>query len=404
MSKKQILTLMLAITALTSDLAFAAGAPANIQNVRAEQQSATLRVTWDAVEHAAFYRVYFSHKSILGNEGNYDDFERTTGPETNYTFVKLPLKSDTIYVSVLAVSAEGQESEGFETEAPVTIAAAQSSMSNDQTTPTVQEGMPEGESPTSTAKPMSIETVEAVSSTGVLVTFSKDVKSDADILPEFFVLTDSGGNMLAVKDVQKEGAMVLLITEKQEPKRAYTFGLLSVIPAADGTNLTSSAPQVPFDGFGENQPVQLPPPVPYGKPPVTNTPPPVPYGKPPVGQTGDSTFLGLTANSRKDGTYDITARWNPASGAQAYGLYTSVNGMGYAWNGQVSSDQTTALYSKVQPGTFALRLTTRGADGQESRGIERAVNLPTTGLGLLGIMGAAGATAGIRLRRRRKTM
>lgn len=417
MSKKQIITLVLAITALTTDLAFAAGIPANVRQVSAEQQGTTVRVTWSPVEDAAFYRVYFSHESILENEGNYDDFERTSGSDAEYTFVKLPLKSDTITFGVLAVNADGQESEGFETEKTITVTSVETTMANDKTEPsTPEENMPEGENPTSTAKPMEIESVEAVSATGVLITFTKTINPDADIKPDFFILTDSGGNTLAVKDMQKEGAMVLLTTDMQAPKRAYTFGLLNVIPAEDGTNITSSAPQMSFEGFGDvmTQPTE---PVPYGKPPTATTPPPVPYGKPPtatqqpvpygkppVGMLMDATFLDLAATPRTDGTYDVTARWNPANGAQAYGLYTAVQGMPYAWNGQVPANQTTVVYNKVKPGAFALRLTSKDANGQESRGIERAVNLPTTGLGLLGIMGVAGASAGMRLRRRRKTV
>jgi hypothetical protein len=423
MSRKHILTLVLALVALVSEVAFAAGSPANVQNVQAELMGASLKVTWAPVEGAEFYRVYFSRQSILENEGNYDDYERTAGSDSEYTFVKLPLKSEKIFIGVLAVNAEGAESEGFETETSVEVAPDQGGISTEEVkepeVPAPDNVMPEGEDPSTTAQPMEVTSVEAVSATGVLVTFSKNVKEDMELRTELFILTDSGGNTLAMTEVIRDGATLLLKTDRQEPGREYTFGLLGNITADDGTNVTPSAPQTTFTGFGE---VQQPaggtqPPTPYGKPP-SSTPPvygkppssggmqssPAPYGRPPVGQLFDTASLNLSATPKQDGTYDVIAQWVPASGAAGYGIYTSVNGAGYLPSGQAAANQTSVLYRNVKPGAFSLRITARNAGGQESRGVERSLNLPSTGLGLLGLMAAAGAGAGMKLRKKKKAV
>lgn len=413
MSKKQILTLVLAFTALTAQIVFAAALPANAKNVAASIVNGALTVTWTRVDGAAFYRVYYSHQSIIGNAGNYDDFERTTGAETVHTFAKLPLTSPKIFVGVLAVDAAGNESEGFETEASVDRPAAPVSSS----AATIPEAltnsglassssvsvMPRGENPTTTAEPMNIVSVVPVSSTGVLVTFTKPVKTDAQITPLFFLATDSGGIALGINAVKIDAATILLTTNPQIPERSYTFGLLQPVPAGDGTNAMPAAMQVQFKGFGApvaapqpEKPAEPQQPTAYGQNPMFGG-----NGNPALGNVGDPSFLDLKATPRKDGTYDVVARWIGAPGVQNYGLYTAVNGQPYTWNSQVGPDQTTVQYSHVRPGNFALRVTSRTGQGQESRGVERALDLPASGIGVIGIMAAAGAAAGLRLRRRK---
>jgi hypothetical protein len=352
--------------------------------------------------------VYFSHQSIVGNAGNYDDFEKTSGPEAIFVFKTLPLKSQMIFFGVLAVNAAGVESEGFITEASVTVPAAQpasaSSASKEPAASSASSSvsaMPQNQNTTSTAESMSLMSVEALSSTGVLVTFSKKIHTSSTLTPEFFLLTDSGGLILKITEVIVEQKTLLLKTETQIPHRSYLFGLLNVITAEDGTSATPSTSQMTFQGFKETAMATSTPTSQQAT--VVTEPSPI-YGKAPVSNVFDPTNLNLVALPRKDGTYDIRATWNPAQDAKTYGLYTSINDGKFTQNGQVPVGQTSVLYRQVKPGTFGLRLTTQTDGGLESRGIERAVNLPSTGLGLLGILGIAGATAGARFRRRKKTV
>ncbi len=418
------------MTALTAEIAFAAEMPANVQNVSANVQNGELTVSWTPVLGAAFYRVYFSHESIIGNEGNYDDFERTLAGETVHTFTKMPLGSPKIFLGVLAVDAGGNESEGFETETSVDQPAPEAPAAPAPQTQDPQvldplaasgqpDAMPQGVNPTTTAEPMNMTAVGAVSQTGVLVMFTKNVSIDAPIDPAFFLVTDSGGTALAIHHVTVSAGTILLATDPQVPGRNYTFGLLQPIPSGDGTNASPATPPMQFPGFGtpeqpqdQGQP-QMPqdqPAIPYGQNPMLGGPPPQAqqqggYGQNPMlGNVMDPNFLDINATPRKDGTYDIVARWNGAPNAQNYGLYTAVNGQAYAWSGQVGPQETSVQYSRVKPGSFALRVTSRTGQGQESRGIERAINLPDTGLGLIGVLAAAGAAAGIRMRRRKQAV
>lgn len=440
MSKKQILTLILAATALTAQIAFAADLPANVQNVQASMVNGGLTVTWTGVPGAAFYRVYYSHESILNNGGNYDDFERTLAAETTYTFTKVPLTSSKIFVGVLAVDQAGNESEGFETEASadqpqVAMPAPQTAEPAPEPVnpaPEQPAAMPQGENPTTTAEPMNAVQAEAVSETGVLVTFTKSIRDGASINPAFFVITDSGGTALRITAVTLNGPTALLTTDTQAPERDYTVALVYPIPASDGTNAVPPNP-LPFRGFGHammEQPAPAPsePTVPDQNPPPApvqqQQQPEVPYGVNPLlapqqqpqvqpGGYGQNPFLAgvagptnldLRATPRKDGTYDVVATWNPIPGVQNYGLYTAVNGQPFAWNSQVGAGDTSVQYRRVQPGTFALRVTGRTPQGQETTGVERGVNLPASGIGLIGVMAAAGAAAGARMRRRKQTV
>ncbi len=443
MSKKQILTLVLAVTALTAQIAFAAELPGNVKSVTASITNGKLTAMWTPVQGAAYYRVYFSHESIIGNEGNYDDFERTLAAETSHAFAAMPLSSDKIYIGVLAVDMNGNESEGFETEASVEQPKAPSApepppapvepeMPLDPLAASGQpEQMPLGVNPTTTSEPMNIVSVAAVSSTGVLVTFTKNVAIDVQVNPGFFLVTDSGGAVLPIQSVEVNAATVLLKTDAQVPGRSYAFALLQPLPAGDGTNAIPSSEGVLFTGFGTPEQPQEPQQPAYGQNPMQQPgygqnpmqQPDIPYGQnpmlggqqpmPPQGGYGqnpmlaglmDPVALDLQASPRKDGTYDVIARWNGVPSAQNYGLYTAVNGQPYAWNGQVGPEQTTVQYSRVKPGSFALRVTARTGQGQESRGIERSIPLPATGIGLIGVMAAAGAAAGVRMRRRKQAV
>lgn len=99
----------------------ASGAPPNVKGVTARLAGDTLVVQWMPVTDPAVtrYRVYYSRASIMDNRGDYDDFVETTSNQQSYTFSTVPYKGKALYVSVMAVTAQGVESEAFESEASV---------------------------------------------------------------------------------------------------------------------------------------------------------------------------------------------------------------------------------------------------------------------------------------------
>ncbi len=414
MTFKQKLTIGLAVFAVSTSVVMAA--PANVQNVTATLEGGQLQVSWYPVPGAASYNIYYSHESILGNGGDYDDFEHSAGPQTAYVFKTLPQTSGTVYIGVLAVDGSGVESEGFETEASATIGDAlppEPTVTSTVSGTTVQGGMPTGENPTSTAVPMTIASVQPISSTGVIVTFTKNVRPQAAINPAFFLMTDTGGTILPIVNVTFDGPNVLLETKTQEPTRTYIVSVLLPIPADDGTNATTSTtPRIQFAGFGTavqggssssvsssaSSSVASSDPR-FG---TTNPPPPPP---PTASLIRDPAALDLTATPRNDGTYNVLAAWTQAPGARGYTLYTSTDGKQYARNFAVADTQTSVKYERIPPGTFGLRVTAADATGRESSpGVERVINLPASGIGFLGLMLTAGAAAGRKLRRKKKTV
>lgn len=406
MTFKQTLSLTTLALSVCTSVAMAAALPANVKSVQATIGGEEMTVLWTPVPGAFSYRVYYSHESILGNGGNYDDSIETPDSQTMYVFPSVPLTSDTIYVGVLAVDKEGNESEGFEVEASVQVPAlassssssvapvTSSSQSNTSSAPT----MPTGENPTSTAEPMGIKSVAPISETGVLVTFSKDVDARG-VQGEIFLITTLSGTMLQAVKMEVNGADILLTTEVMPPDTEYILGLISTVPAVDGTNATPTEPQVHFTTQAKSS--SSTPSENYGRNPNIPGPP----GNTPTGnQTHvptDPAHLGLSAVLRNDGTYNVIARWSPSPDAATYSLYTSKNYGPYAWNSAVEQSKTSVQYSGVMPGTFGVKVASVRAN-VESPGIEKVITLPASGIGILGIAAVAGAGAARRMQRRKK--
>jgi len=103
-----------------------AAPPAGVTGISAALQNGTVVVNWDPVpdETIAYYRVYYGQQSILGSAGAYDDFEITPGSESTYVIEKPP-PVEMLYIAVLAVNEDGEESEAFLEEASLAIMQAE---------------------------------------------------------------------------------------------------------------------------------------------------------------------------------------------------------------------------------------------------------------------------------------
>jgi len=305
MTIKQTLTLTLAAVSLLGGVARAASPVGNVQSVQATISGSAMTVLWTPVPGAFSYRIYYSHQSILGNGGNYDDFEQTTNATTVYVFPKIPLTSETIFVGVLAVDKDGNESEGFEVEATVVVPVASASSSSSSTTAVIassassqssEAAMPVGENPSSTAIPMGIRSVTAISATGILVTFTKDVHANALDHGELFVIRTLSGEVIPfVKSERKGSADILVTVTALLPDTDYTLGLITNVTATDGTNATPTEPIVRFRTVGKK--VDTTPSQPYGRNP--HLPPPVIKDIPPTDTTdlpeSGAGILGIAA-------------------------------------------------------------------------------------------------------------
>ena len=262
-TQKSIVTLL---TFLVPASVMAVGAPANVRGIQISNANGAITVTWQAqTENVSFYRVYYSHASILGNQGNYDDFERTRGLETAYTFSKAPLANGTLFVSVLAVSPDGTESEGFEEEASINLGTAP--------TPVVTAV------PTATpSAPMTITSVGPISSTGILVTFSEDIAlNDTTASDGYFVVTDTGGTLISTTRVDVVSSTVMIHTNPQTPGKTYILTFAKVIPGAKGGSVPLTVAPAKFLGFA-NTGIAVATPV--AEEPVASPPSPTPVVTP----------------------------------------------------------------------------------------------------------------------------
>lgn len=100
-----------------------AAPPSDVTGLKAEPQETGYLVSWQApqIEDIAYYRLYFSSQSILQNGGEWQEYDKTEGPETQYAITQSPLGSPVVYVSVLAVNLIGEESEYFAQEIPLSF-------------------------------------------------------------------------------------------------------------------------------------------------------------------------------------------------------------------------------------------------------------------------------------------
>ena len=92
-----------------------ASVPANVTGLSAHFGSGQIVVSWTAPENAddlSAYRIYYGQKSILDNDGAYDDFKTTSAKNTQFMMVDIPAYP-TLFFGVLAVNKSGEESASF---------------------------------------------------------------------------------------------------------------------------------------------------------------------------------------------------------------------------------------------------------------------------------------------------
>src|SRR5947207_883587 len=89
-------------------------APASVTGIKADLQNGKVHVSWQPLpgNDIETYRIFFGHASILDSGGEYDDFENAPGNVSEFVLPTQPA-GDQVYVSILAVNAQGEESAAF---------------------------------------------------------------------------------------------------------------------------------------------------------------------------------------------------------------------------------------------------------------------------------------------------
>lgn len=245
---------------LTVPLSALAAPPNGVSGIFAEMRGLDLFVRWNAPwegEDIASYRVYLSDESILENGGQYDDFETTDGPNPEH-LLRNPPQASPLYISILAVNSEGEESRYFLEEVTIDTRVAGvhdpveglPSPSEVETTLEKDSGIPENELPpdeVSTATPPVEQGTEfvllfarAVSSTGVLLEFTLPPHVPTDQAKAAFKITDGTGKELPIVRIRLLGPSLQLDTHPQIRNKAYILQVSPVVTTLgqDGTSFS----------------------------------------------------------------------------------------------------------------------------------------------------------------------
>jgi len=241
---RHILLAFALLCSLGAPLAAHAAAPGSVVGLQAQAQTdGSVLVQWSAVTgDIAAYRVYFSQKSILENGGYYDDVETTDGPGTSHMLRNIPATFQIVYVSVMAVNAQGEESPYFTEEVRVTRATPPASSSESMQIPASSAGaqasvaMPTPqETPAVTS--LHLLSAQALSATQVGLTFSVMPVIDPALAPAAFSIVDAQGAALAIEQLTINGTNVTIQTKRQVAEAVYQVRLSEPLAGEGGLAL-----------------------------------------------------------------------------------------------------------------------------------------------------------------------
>lgn len=339
-----IVTLVLPATALAIP-------PDNVSGITAAASGNNVVVSWNKVtdQPISQYRVFYSHASILEQGGLYDDFENTDGSASSLTLQNVPPVA-TLYVSVLAVNASGEESAAFVEEAkadlipvgsaPTTSSQTASSVTNGQT--------------------LKLLSVQALSATGVLLTFSHVVDVPADNAADAFVIANGSGVTLRATRFVMKGTQVTIHTVPQERGVVYQVQVGSQVvgKGVDSKSVALEKNQVPMLFIGHKS-----------------------GGAAGASALSDVSNLRLRAQAQTHGTYTVQATWLPlpAGAATALLVYQTIDG-GKTYSEPVQMPGTAGGVNipNVTAGRFGLVVRSIGTDGTASKGVMQSIDLPGT--------------------------
>ena len=313
---------LILILALLLPAAVFAQAPGAVSGIEAVvNDDGEIEVSYEpATGDIAYYRIYFSQRSILENGGVYDDFESTDGPETTYV-LQNPPEIGAVYVAILAVSADGSESEVFLEEASV-VRTLQSDEPLEVSVAEVPESVlqmleekkeEEASGPSAEEEifaafelvsPEERETAEEISAekeriaaqqevipewddvsdggilhlllahasspTVVEFTFTHTPTVQAELAPQAFNIEDENGLALRIDGITIDRETIYVYTEEQEYETTYTVKLSEPLRGKDGEPLSLEHRTVDFIGHPDGlepgtreapEPIVIEPPV-----------------------------------------------------------------------------------------------------------------------------------------------
>ncbi|MDD4628424.1 MAG: fibronectin type III domain-containing protein [Candidatus Peribacteraceae bacterium] len=369
------LTLSLCIfSALVLPVAAHAAPPASVMGISAEALSdGSIQVRWTALPDPTVtaYRIYISQKSILENEGAYDDFETTSDVVPEYTLKDFDHSLPKFYLSVMAVNAAGEESQYFVEETsvlPIPAApsseSSASSSSSEEPPPPPPPPMESSSSSSEEAPPAPAETLhllsaKALSPTLVTLEFSSVAITSVD--PQAIVIKDPAGNVLNIKQIIPNGTALMLETDMQAAGVVYEVRVNDSIMGEGGLALDVIDRAAFFTG---------------------DTSGILPGTTPADEEPGDVVNFTLQSTQQENGLFTITAAWQPAPGAPAPASFvvrqSRDGGETFGNPETLPGTVAGARIPDVTPEDFGLSVYVTDAQNRLSRGVFQSIS-PSTG-------------------------
>lgn len=332
-----------------------------VTQLQASYDGTQVTVKWKAVAGVdiAYYRVYHSTTSILGNSGLYDDFERTIGPETEITIVPPP-GVGSFYAAVLAVSHSGQESPYFLEEASVQTGSGPAS-SKAPVTPTPAPAS--SSSQASEGPTLTVLKGEAISPEQINVTFSGPVTVDASKAPQALTVLQQNGSTLRITKITILNSVISIFTEKQTKGAVYNVQFSEPFRGLSGKPLDQTDRAIFVTGHPEGND-------PTAGPVIRES---NPYAPP------DIMTATITPLVQPNGLYALTAEWtvdNAPKDLVYLVVYQTRDGQTFGPPSVLPIDIRGVQLQDVTPGFFGLYIQTVNMYGNMSPGVFHYVSLP----------------------------
>jgi len=241
MKRPTLLTVAL-LAALALPWTTLAEPPASVTQLSAQfQTDGSIKVSWAAVTgDVQAYRVYYSQKSILENNGYYDDVEMVVGTTTSATLRSVPSSFPEVFIGIMAVNGTGEES-GFFIEEVRVKRPASSLPASKPSTPLSDSSaslssLPSqilqtsslssvSSSPSVSASTLRLLSAEPLSATRVGLAFSTTPIIEASQAPQAFSIIDPSGNSLPIEQLTIDGKSAIVQTARQGAGMVYQIRL-----------------------------------------------------------------------------------------------------------------------------------------------------------------------------------
>ncbi len=386
MTRRSVLLLIALLTFFGTPLQVFAIAPGSVTGTQAQAQAdGSIRVQWNpAAGDIMAYRIYFSQKSILENDGYYDDVETSGGQATSYVLTGVPQNFTSVYVSVLAVNAQGEESPYFTEEVRVDRAPTQvSSPAPVSSSSAMTQEMPASSSAASTvASTLHLLSAQALSATRVGLTFSAQPVIDAAQAPSAFSIIDAQGIALPIEQLTIEGNNVAVQTMRQAAGVVYQMRLTEPLAGEGGLSLDSIDRTAFFTGHSTG----LTPEEAQARAPALQQQQNASSQQQPVlpelnqQQTGglpDVVNFRLNATPQSNQLFKITAQWeyDPATPEGAFIVVRQSRDGGRTFSAPefLPGNLDGVEIPNVTPQYFGLAVYVADAEGHSSPGVLRSI-------------------------------